>query len=109
VQQTWGSFAHSSYHALQVKFRKRYAGGLQFLAAYTWSKLIDDYSSASCGCLGFFDRSRFHRQQQPAAGPLAVGPGCGAPLSRELSVRAAFRKGMPYLNRGGLLQAIAGG
>jgi hypothetical protein len=45
LQQTWGSLAHSSYHSLQAKFRKRYRNGLQLLGAYTWSKLIDDFSS----------------------------------------------------------------
>lgn len=47
----WGTQAHSSYHALQTKFRKRYATGVQFLAAYTWSKVIDDVSSVA-GFLG---------------------------------------------------------
>ncbi|MEZ5351411.1 MAG: carboxypeptidase regulatory-like domain-containing protein [Bryobacteraceae bacterium] len=47
----WGAQAHSSYHALQTKFRKRYANGLQFLLAYTWSKTIDDVSSVA-GFLG---------------------------------------------------------
>ncbi|MCL5745042.1 MAG: TonB-dependent receptor, partial [Acidobacteria bacterium] len=51
LTQTWGSLAHSSYHSLQVKFRKRYRGGLQMLAAYTWSKMLDDYSSVA-GFLG---------------------------------------------------------
>ncbi|MGH9665121.1 MAG: TonB-dependent receptor domain-containing protein, partial [Bryobacteraceae bacterium] len=51
VQQTWGSMAHSSYHALQIKFRKRYGNGLQFLVSYAWSKLIDDFSTVE-GFLG---------------------------------------------------------
>ncbi|MBY0503943.1 MAG: carboxypeptidase regulatory-like domain-containing protein [Bryobacteraceae bacterium] len=51
VTQTWGSQAHSSYHGLQTKMRKRFANGLQFLAAYTWSKTIDDTSSVA-GFLG---------------------------------------------------------
>ena len=45
VQHTWGTFAHSSYHSLQVKFRKRYRSGLQMLVSYSWSKMLDDYSS----------------------------------------------------------------
>jgi hypothetical protein len=45
LQQTYGSLAHSSYHALQMKFRKRYRNGLQLLAAYTWAKMLDDFSS----------------------------------------------------------------
>ncbi|HEV3470197.1 MAG TPA: carboxypeptidase-like regulatory domain-containing protein [Pyrinomonadaceae bacterium] len=38
------SSAASSYHALQVEGRKRYAGGFQFTAAYTYSHAIDDVS-----------------------------------------------------------------
>jgi hypothetical protein len=51
LTQTWGSLAHSSYHSMQVKFRRRFSGGLQFLGAYTWSKLLDDFSSVA-GFLG---------------------------------------------------------
>ncbi len=51
VTHVWGTQAHSSYHALQAKFRKRYRGGLQMLMAYTWSKMIDDTSSVA-GFLG---------------------------------------------------------
>jgi hypothetical protein len=45
LQQTYGSLSHSSYHSLQAKFRKRYRNGLQMQAAYTWSKMLDDFSS----------------------------------------------------------------
>ena len=49
VIQTWGSSAHSSYHALQAKFRKRYRRGFQVLVAYTWSKMLDDNSGSFTG------------------------------------------------------------
>jgi hypothetical protein len=45
IQQQKAAEFHSNYHALQVKFRQRFRGGLQFLGAYTWSKLIDNVSS----------------------------------------------------------------
>ena len=32
----------SHYHALQTKVEKQFAGGLNFLAAYTWSKTMSD-------------------------------------------------------------------
>ena len=32
----------SIYHGLQTKLEKRFAGGLNFLAAYTWSKTVSD-------------------------------------------------------------------
>ena len=47
VFHTFGSMAHSNYHSLQTKFRRRFSGGLQFLAAYTWSKMLDDVSSVA--------------------------------------------------------------
>jgi hypothetical protein len=33
---------NSIYHGLQTKAEKRFAGGLNFLAAYTWSKTLSD-------------------------------------------------------------------
>lgn len=36
---------NSNYNSLQVTYQKRYTRGLSFLAAYTWSKSIDDTSS----------------------------------------------------------------
>lgn len=47
VTHLWATEAHSTYHALQMKFRKRYRAGLQMLASYTWSKSIDDVSSVA--------------------------------------------------------------
>ena len=39
--------ANSYYHALQMKYEKRFSKGLTFLGHYTWSKMIDDSSVAS--------------------------------------------------------------
>jgi hypothetical protein len=37
----------SNYHALQVKWEKRYSKGLTTLVHYTWSKMIDNVSHSS--------------------------------------------------------------
>jgi len=37
----------SNYHALQMKWEKRYSKGLTMLAHYTWSKMIDNVSHSS--------------------------------------------------------------
>jgi hypothetical protein len=39
--------ATSDYHALQVKFQRRFSQGLQSLASYTWSHSIDSASTES--------------------------------------------------------------
>ena len=39
------SRANSNYHALQARYQQRLTHGLQALAAYTWSKSIDDASN----------------------------------------------------------------
>jgi len=36
---------HSAYHAFEAQYRRRFAGGLNGLASYTWSHAIDNDSS----------------------------------------------------------------
>jgi hypothetical protein len=45
VLAAFESRASSSYHSLQCRAEKRFSGGLAFLAAYTWSRSIDDASA----------------------------------------------------------------
>jgi hypothetical protein len=46
--------ADSNYHALQLKWEKRFSKGLTMLAHYTWAKMIDNasYGSGNYGWLG---------------------------------------------------------
>ena len=44
VAPAWGN---STYHSLNIKFEKRYSGGLNFLGNYTWAKFIDDVEGSS--------------------------------------------------------------
>jgi hypothetical protein len=46
--------ANSTYHALQVKAERRFAGGLAFLASFVWSKSIDDADSVIPGLFDSF-------------------------------------------------------
>ncbi len=39
----------SSYNSLQASLTKRFSHGLQFLASYTWSHSLDDYSGDATG------------------------------------------------------------
>ena len=110
VQTQWTSMSHSSYNALEVKYSKRYASGLQFLVAYTWSKMIDDYSSASCGCFGGViavpaNTDNNNLSLDRSLSMLSLAQHLVANYQYELP----FGKGKTFLNHGGLLNAVVGG
>lgn len=46
---TMQSSSNLSYNSLQVSVTKRFSHGLQFLASYTWSHSLDDYSGDPTG------------------------------------------------------------
>ena len=46
---TMQSSSNSSYNSLQAAVTKRFSHGLQFLASYTWSHSLDDYSGDPTG------------------------------------------------------------
>ena len=107
LTQQWGAQAHSSYHAIQTKFRKRYSNGLQFLAAYTWSKTIDDVSSVA-GFLGdqnpgYTNNNRKDLDRSLSAGHIPHN------LAMNYQWELPFGKGQRWLNRGGLLHQVVGG
>jgi len=107
LAQVWGSLAHSSYHALQVKFRKRYSNGLQMLAAYTWSKLLDDFSSVA-GFLGQQNPGYTNNNQRrldKSLSALDIAHRVVINYQYELP----FGLGKPSLNRSGLINVLFGG
>ncbi|HEY3836627.1 MAG TPA: TonB-dependent receptor [Bryobacteraceae bacterium] len=109
VQETWGAFAHSSYNSLQVKYRKRYANGLQFLAAYTWSKMIDEYSSANCGCLGFLTVPAYTDNNKRSLDRALSVLDVPHRLVFNYQYDLPFGKGKRFLNKSSFASAFVGG
>ena len=64
--------AHSTYHGLTAQFDQRFAQGLQFSAAYTWSKVIDDRPDATAVVVGADDAKLAYDPLRPRI-ELAVG------------------------------------
>ena len=60
----WCSCGSSTYHSIQTKLEKRFSQGLSFLAAYTFSKAIDEQSNAS---LNFVGGGSFRDPRNPSA------------------------------------------
>ncbi|MBM3766151.1 MAG: TonB-dependent receptor [Acidobacteria bacterium] len=107
VTHQWGSQAHSSYHALQSKFRKRYSNGLQFLAAYTWSKTIDDVSSVA-GFLGDQNPGYTNNNRRDLDRSLS-GSHVPHVLALNFQAELPFGKGKRFLNHGGVVNRVVGG
>jgi hypothetical protein len=107
LTQQWGAMAHSSYHALQTKFRKRYGNGLQFLLAYTFSKSIDDVSSVA-GFLGEQNPGYTNNNRRDLDRSLSA---LHIPhhLAFNYQWELPFGKGKRWLNSGGAVNQIVGG
>ena len=107
LTQQWGSLAHSSYHALQTKFRKRYSSGLQFLVAYTWSKAIDDVSSVA-GFLGDQNPGYTNNNRRDLDRSLSA---IHVPhvLAINYQWELPFGKGRRWMSRGGVADYVFGG
>lgn len=90
---------NSTYNALALRVEKRYSSGFSVLGSYTWSK-----------CLGT------PWQDQFAWHPLDLSKDyghCTYDMNQHLSANALyelpFGKGKEFLNRGGLVNVLAGG
>lgn len=63
--------ANSTYHALQVKFEKRYAKGVTLMAAYTYSKMMDlstgNFSGESLGAGGIQNWNNLAAEWSPSS------------------------------------------
>ena len=71
VTSDLSDLANSTYHALQVKFEKRYSKGLTLLASYTYSKNIDlnigQFSGDSVSSGVVQDFNNLHNEYAPSA------------------------------------------
>jgi TonB dependent receptor len=97
--------ANSAYHALQIKANRRFAGGLTFLANYTFSKSMDNSSYDTTTGIG--------TQYQIASNPgLNRGPSQFDQTHRAVLAYVydlPVGHGRKWLDRGGLADAILGG
>ena len=62
-------YGFSIYHGGTLKVDKRFSSGLSFLAAYTWSKLIDDVSTT----VGFLGQASSRQDAYNRAAERAIG------------------------------------
>lgn len=102
---------NSTYHALQAQLNKRFAAGISFLVAYTFSKNLTDADSSGPGVSGFtgtnsfIGQNSYDRRNEKAVSELDVPQSLVASFVYELPVGHGKR----YLNGGGWINRAVSG
>jgi hypothetical protein len=129
LQNQTGFEGTSVYHGLNVKFQKRYSHGLNFIAAYTWSKKItnaevsqpftivtDPIHWARNGQIGgrggALQGGLFGAFQNPdnkAADRAIAADDIPQMLNLATTYELPFGSGKPYLNHNRLVNGVLGG
>jgi hypothetical protein len=95
------------YDSLQAKLEKRYSHGFYFIAGYTWAHCLDD----AFGPLGQAEQGGYRN-------PTALGfrydyGSCTQDVRNRFTISPQydlpFGRGQRFLNRGGVVDAVAGG
>jgi hypothetical protein len=105
IQEVDGS-VNSNYNSLYVNLRQRFAHGLTFVQAYTWSKAIDNGSAIrSHGGDVLLPQDSYHMRDDRGLSNFHVAHRAVSSLLWSLP----FGKGRRWLNAGGVPNALLGG
>lgn len=110
VQQPIGS---TSYNGLQAKLQKRFSGGLTMLLSYTFSKTIGNVDSLQGGVAGA-ENAQFSRSfQQDFYDTDSERSVTSSDIPHVLALSYTYElpvgRGKRFLNRGGVVDKLAGG
>ncbi len=92
------------YDAMQVQLTKRYSSGLSFLVSYNLSKMT---SNTNSGFTSFANNS-LNKDNQKAEWTIDNNDQTNS-ISIAGTYELPFGKGRPFLNRGGVVNAVLGG
>jgi len=95
----------STYHSAQFKAQKRFAAGLQYLVSYTFSKLMTDVPSGMAGVASSALQNEADRRSEWAVAPFDTPHNFWMSAIYDLP----FGRGKKVLNKGGIINALAGG
>ncbi len=96
----------SSYHGMSLKVEKRFSTGLSFLSGYTWSRSIDNASAIrSHNGDTLFPQNSYNLAAEKALSSFHVAHRSVNSVLYQLP----FGKGKRLLDRGGIVNVLAGG
>ncbi|MCC6394273.1 MAG: carboxypeptidase regulatory-like domain-containing protein, partial [Bryobacterales bacterium] len=97
---------NSTYHAGQLRFRRRLQRGLSAMGSYTYSKSIDNASGFSSGSLGYSSvQDNFNLHAEKSVSGFNMMHNLGYSLEWQMPVG----KGRRFLNRSGIANGVLGG
>jgi hypothetical protein len=106
IQISWGG-GFATYHGLQMKIEKKYAGGVYLLNSFTWSKAIDN----AAGHLEAYNGDNSRVNYRNLAAEKAIGS-YDQPLNNTSTIvwEVPYGKGRKWGSSiGGALDAVLGG
>ncbi len=109
---TINSYGNSIYHSLQSKLERRFSNGFSLLAAYTFSKLIDDTlpTTASAGFPGeSFSAGNIQNYYNRRLERAVASYDTPHTLTLNSNFELPFGKGKAFVNGGGWRDLIIGG
>jgi hypothetical protein len=98
-------FGSSTYHSLQATVHKRVAHGLNFLAAYTWSKTLSNEDATLQYYSGTYFQDYYNQKNEKALASFDYRHNLKLTWVYDLPVG----KGRRWLSRGGPLDKVVGG
>ncbi|MGD0921840.1 MAG: carboxypeptidase regulatory-like domain-containing protein [Terriglobia bacterium] len=104
ISNTFPNFGSSTYHSLQATVRKRSRHGLNFIAAYTWSKTLTS-SDSGIGYYSYYLQDYFNRRAEKSIASFDYTHNFKLTWIYDLP----FGKGKKWANSSGTLDRIAGG
>ncbi len=94
----------SRYNAMQIQVEKRYTSGLSFLVSYTLSRLMSNTNSG----FSTFGATSLNKENQKAEWSIDNNDQTHT-INIAGTYELPFGKGRPFLNKGGITNAVLGG
>ena len=104
VNNTFPNFGNSTYHSLQTTVRKRAGHGLNFIAAYTWSKTLTS-TDAAIGYYSYYLQDYYNRRAEKSLASFDYTHNLKLTWIYDLP----FGMGKKWLNSSGALDKFLGG
>jgi hypothetical protein len=105
ITNTFPNFGNSTYHSLQTTVRRRVRQGLNFIAAYTWSKTLTNADSALYTNYIYYWQDSYNQRGEKSLAQFDYRHNLKLTWIYDLP----FGKGQKWLSGGGVVDKFLGG